>query len=164
MLEQQGCEQPPASHGIFDCRVLRSCLVPQCSYPPFYPTSNDVLRIVTGCLRPTPADNLPILAGIQAAELRRSGATLPLRCRAMEPEHLLHSAFTRPSASNPHPPPSLAPHLHHFYFTSSQPIRPKEASDSDFTIEDVMLWPGMRFSLRSQCKRCSAGRLHQLTL
>jgi len=61
VLEQQGCEQPPASHGIFDCRVLRSCLVPQCSYPPFYPTSNDVLRIVTGCLRPTPADNLPIL-------------------------------------------------------------------------------------------------------
>ena len=23
-----------------------------------------------------------------------------------------------------------------------------------------MLWPGMCFSLRSQCKRCSAGRLH----
>jgi len=23
-----------------------------------------------------------------------------------------------------------------------------------------MLWPGMRFSLRSQCKRCSTGRLH----
>jgi len=23
-----------------------------------------------------------------------------------------------------------------------------------------MLWPGMRFSLRTQCKRCSAGRLH----
>jgi len=46
-----------------------------------------------------------------------------------------------------------------FYYTSSQLIRPKEASDSDFTIEDVMLWPGMRFSLRSQCKRCSAGRL-----
>jgi len=45
-----------------------------------------------------------------------------------------------------------------FYFTSPQPIEPKEASDSDFTIEDVMLWPGMRF-LRSQCKRCSAGRL-----
>ena len=22
-----------------------------------------------------------------------------------------------------------------------------------------MLWPGMRFSLRSLCKRCSAGRL-----
>ena len=47
-----------------------------------------------------------------------------------------------------------------FYFTSPQPIKPKEASDSDFTIGDVMLWPGMRFSLLSQCKRCSAGRLH----
>jgi len=51
-----------------------------------------------------------------------------------------------------------------FYFTSPQPIKPKEASDSDFTIEDVMLWPGMRFSLRSQWKRYSAGRLHNMTL
>jgi len=65
-------------------------------------------------------------------------------------------------ASNPHPPPRRAPHLHHFYFTSPQPIKPKEASDSDFTIEDVMLWPGMHFSLRSQCKRCSAGRSHKV--
>jgi len=47
-------------------------------------------------------------------------------------------------------------------FTSPQPIKPKKASDSDFTIEDLILWPGMRFSLRSQCKRCSAGRLHQI--
>ena len=30
---------------------------------------------------------------------------------------------------------------HHFYFTSPQPIKPKEASDGDFTIEDVMLGP-----------------------
>jgi len=47
-----------------------------------------------------------------------------------------------------------------FYFALT--IKPKEASDSDFTIEDIMLWPGMRFSLRSQCKRCSAGRLQVL--
>ena len=39
-------------------------------------TINDALRIVTGCLRPTPADNLPIPAGIQHAELRRRGATI----------------------------------------------------------------------------------------
>jgi len=52
---------------------------------------------VTGCLRPTPAENLPILAGIQPAELRRSGATLSLGRRAMEPGHLLHSALTRTS-------------------------------------------------------------------
>ena len=54
---------------------------------------------------------------------------------------------------------SLKSFFSYFCFTSTQPIRPKEASDSDFTIEDVMLWPGMRFYLRSQCKRCSAGRL-----
>jgi len=40
------------------------------------PAINDALRIVTGCLRPTPAVNLPILTGIQPAELCRSGATL----------------------------------------------------------------------------------------
>ena len=49
------------------------------------------------------------------------------------------------------------------YFTSPQPIRPKEASDSDFTIEGVMLWPGMRFSLRSQwallCRALTITRL-----
>ena len=65
-----------------------------------YPTINDVLRIVTGCLRPTSADNLPILAGIQPAELRRNGATLSLARRAMEPGHLLHSALTRPPSAN----------------------------------------------------------------
>ena len=36
------------------------------------PTINDALRIVTGCLRPTSADNLPTLTGIQPAELRRN--------------------------------------------------------------------------------------------
>ena len=55
---------------------------------------NDTLRIVTGCLRPTPADNLSILADIQPAELHCNGATLSLGRRAMEPGHLLHSALT----------------------------------------------------------------------
>ena len=39
---------------------------------------NDALRIVTGCLRPTPTDHLPVLSGIQPAELRRMGTTLSL--------------------------------------------------------------------------------------
>ena len=47
------------------------------------PAIKDTLRIVTGCLRPTQADNLPILAGVQPDELRRKGATLSLTCRAM---------------------------------------------------------------------------------
>jgi len=59
------------------------------------PTINDALRIVTGCLRPTPADNLPILAGIQPAELCCSGATISLGRCAMEPGHLLHSPVHR---------------------------------------------------------------------
>ena len=61
------------SLGPFNSRVLLSCLVPQCSYPPHWPAINDVLWIVTGCLRPTPADNLPILAGIQPAKHERMG-------------------------------------------------------------------------------------------
>ena len=42
---------------------------------------NDALRIVTGCLRPTPTDYLPVLAGIQPADLRRLGAMLSLAYR-----------------------------------------------------------------------------------
>ena len=32
---------------------------------------NDTLRIITGCLRPTPSEFLPVLAGIAPATLRR---------------------------------------------------------------------------------------------
>jgi len=65
------------------------------------PTINATLLTVTGCLRPIPADNRPILAGIQPPELRRNGATLSLACRAMELGHLLHWALTRPSDADP---------------------------------------------------------------
>ena len=52
---------------------------------------NDALRIVTECLRPIPTDYLPILAGIQPAELRRRGATLSLANRTtLNPDHILH--------------------------------------------------------------------------
>ena len=52
---------------------------------------NDALRIVTGCLRPTPTDYLSVLAGIQPAELRRLGATLSLAYRnSLDPDHILY--------------------------------------------------------------------------
>ena len=52
---------------------------------------NDALRIVTGCLRPTPTDHLPVLSGIQPAALRRLGATLSLAYRgSLVPDHILH--------------------------------------------------------------------------
>ena len=51
---------------------------------------NDALRTVTGCLRPTPTDHLPILSGIQSAELCRLGATLSLAYRgSLDPDHIL---------------------------------------------------------------------------
>ena len=56
---------------------------------------NDALRIVTGCLRPTPTDHLPILSGIQPAELRQMGATLSLAyCGSLDPDHILHGLLS----------------------------------------------------------------------
>ena len=55
---------------------------------------NDALRIVTGCLRSTPTDHLPVLSGIQPAELRRLGATLSLaHRRSLDPYHILYGGF-----------------------------------------------------------------------
>ena len=56
---------------------------------------NDALRIVSGCLRPTPTDHLPVLSGIQPAELRRMGATLSLAHRGfLDPDHILYGLLS----------------------------------------------------------------------
>ena len=56
---------------------------------------NDALCIVTGCLRPTPTDHLPVLSGIQPAELRRMGATLSLAYRgSLDPDHILYGLLS----------------------------------------------------------------------
>ena len=58
----------------------------------------DALRIVTGCLRPTPTDHLPILSGIQPAELRQLGATLSLAHRgSLDPNHIFYGLLSGPS-------------------------------------------------------------------
>jgi len=64
------------------------------------PTFNNTLRIFTGCLHPTPADNLPIHTSNQPAELCRNGATLSLARHAIEPGQLLHSVLTSPSSAD----------------------------------------------------------------
>ena len=47
------------------------------------------------CLRPSPTDNLPVLSGIQPAELRPQGATLSLANRSyLDPGHILHGQLT----------------------------------------------------------------------
>ena len=52
---------------------------------------NDGLRIVTGCLRPTPTEHLLVFSCIQPAELRRMGATLSLdHSGSLDPNHTLY--------------------------------------------------------------------------
>ena len=56
---------------------------------------NDTLRIVTGCLHPISTDHLPVLSGIQPAELRRMGATLSLAQRgSLDLDHILYGLLS----------------------------------------------------------------------
>ena len=56
---------------------------------------NSALRTVSGCLRATPTNQLPVLAGIAPAAIRRDAATLALARKAQLSEsHLLHKAVT----------------------------------------------------------------------
>ena len=56
---------------------------------------NDALRIVTGCLCPTPTDHLPVLSGIQPAELWQIGGTLSLAHRgSLDPDHILYGLLS----------------------------------------------------------------------
>ena len=56
---------------------------------------NDALRMVTGCLRPILTDHLPVLLGIQPAELRRMGATLSLaHCGSLDFDHILYGLLS----------------------------------------------------------------------
>ena len=59
---------------------------------------NDALHIVTACLHPTPTDRLPILSGIQPAELCQMGATLSLaHCGSLDPDQILYGLLSGPS-------------------------------------------------------------------
>ncbi|KAJ8356904.1 hypothetical protein SKAU_G00196980 [Synaphobranchus kaupii] len=56
---------------------------------------NTALRTVSGCLRATPTNHLPVLAGIAPAEARREAAMLALARKAQISEsHLLHKIVT----------------------------------------------------------------------
>ena len=56
---------------------------------------NDALRIVTGCLHPTPTDHLPLLSGIQPVELCRLRATLSLAYyEPLNPDHILYDLLS----------------------------------------------------------------------
>ena len=59
--------------------------------------TNDAFCLVTGCLLPTPTDDLYALARIQPSKLRRKRATLSLAHRAQDPKHMLHERLLSPS-------------------------------------------------------------------
>ena len=130
------------SPGTFNSQVLYYTPVWCCSACTCLidPAINNALRTVSGCLRPTPADNLPILAGIQPVELCRKGATLSLARRAVEPGYLLHSALTCPLSGN-------ARHLksrHPFVPAPQQLI-----SSSDDKSRSAVLWTDHRWNAES---------------
>ena len=69
------------------CRSAHTCIIDS--------VLNDALRIVTGCLCPTPTDHLHVLSGIQPAELRRLRVTLSLAYRgSLDPNHILHGLLS----------------------------------------------------------------------
>jgi len=72
-----------------------------------------------------------MLAGIQHAEFRRSGATLSLARRAMEPGHLLHSALTCPPDAN-----AWRLKSRHPFVTAAQQL----TSSSDDNNRSAALW------------------------
>jgi len=51
---------------------------------------HDALRLMTGCLYPTPINNLFVLAGISPTELCRKTATFVSSLPPYDPEHLLY--------------------------------------------------------------------------
>ena len=85
-----GCVKAPTIWPKFAkvwCRSAYTCLIDS--------VLNDALRIVTRCLRPTPTDHLPLLSGIQPAELHRMGATLSLAYRgSLDPDHILYGLLS----------------------------------------------------------------------
>ena len=65
------------------CRKLDTCL-------------NTAFRTISGCLRATPVDNLPVLAGMAPPRLRRKAVTIDTIAKAANsPSHLVYDRVTK---------------------------------------------------------------------
>ena len=75
---------------------------------------NSAMRTVAGCLRPTPVNQLPILAGIAPPTIRREAAVLALtRKAAKDEDHILHLVISeRPSPARLKSRRPFAEHAH----------------------------------------------------
>ena len=108
---------------------------------------NDALLIVTGCLRPTPTDHLPVLSGIQPAELRRMGATLSLAYRgSLDPDHILYGLLSGSSDTRQVRLRSRRPFVsaarNHLDNLASRGIRASEWTNYKWKAETVKILPG----------------------
>ena len=123
---------------------------------------SDALRIVTGCLRPTTTNHLPVLSGIQPAEFRRLGATFCLGYRlSLDPNHILYgllsgSSNTRQVRQTSRPPfvPIARNRLDNL---ARLGIR---ASEWTSQMENGVLWKCFRapgFCARNRCQACWDG-------
>ena len=75
---------------------------------------NSAMRTVAGCLRPTPVNQLPILAGIAPPTIRCEAAVLALtRKAAKDEDHILHLVISeRPSPARLKSRRPFAEHAH----------------------------------------------------
>ena len=54
------------------------------------------MRLISGCIKFTPTDILPVLSGIEPPDIRRDKNTLDLRNRALSNNHMLSNLITNP--------------------------------------------------------------------
>ena len=57
---------------------------------------NECMRLISGCIKFTPTDILPILIGVEPPNIRRDKNTLDLRNRALSHNHMLSNLITNP--------------------------------------------------------------------
>ena len=55
---------------------------------------NECMRLISGCIKSTPTEILPILSGIEPSDLRREKQLLNLYNRSKAPSHLIHVIFS----------------------------------------------------------------------
>ena len=65
----------------------------QAHIPGRYQPERSHAHMDAGCLRPTPTEQLPVLAGIPPPDVRRKAATLAIALKSEETGHLLHKTM-----------------------------------------------------------------------
>ena len=79
------------------CHSINTCLIDSVLY--------DILCIITGYLHPTSMDHLPLLSGIQTAELFQIGVTLFFgNGGSLDPDHMLNPKIGHRISKNVHLP------------------------------------------------------------